>query len=148
MLFRSKRDLEIMIEAGVKNKIPVIVGTAGGSGGDIHLKWCEDIVLEIAKEKNLNFKLALIHSEFDKSEIKEALKAGKVEPLGPAPELTEEAVEATSRIVGQMGVEPFIRALDNEADVILAGRTYDPSVFAAPAIRAGYDEALRSKSVV
>ncbi|MEG2365072.1 MAG: acyclic terpene utilization AtuA family protein, partial [Terrisporobacter sp.] len=40
------------------------------------------------------------------------------------------------------GIEPFIKALDNGANVILAGRTYDPSVFAAPAIRAGYDEGL------
>lgn len=137
-----KRDLEIMIEAGVKNNIPVIIGTAGGSGGDIHLSWCENIVNEIAKERNLKFKLALIHAEFEKDKIKEALRNKKIEPLGPAPILSEEIIDETTRIVGQMGIEPFIKALDNGADVILAGRTYDPSVFAAPAIRAGYDKAL------
>lgn len=137
-----KRDLEIMIEAGVKNNIPVIIGTAGGSGGDIHLSWCENIVNEIAKERNLKFKLALIHAEFEKDKIKEALRNKKIEPLGPAPILSEEIIDETTRIVGQMGIEPFIKALDNGANVILAGRTYDPSVFAAPAIRAGYDKAL------
>lgn len=137
-----KRDLEIMIEAGVKNNIPVIIGTAGGSGGDIHLSWCENIVNEIAKERDLKFKLALIHAEFEKDKIKEALRNKKIEPLGPAPILSEEIIDETTRIVGQMGIEPFIKALDNGADVILAGRTYDPSVFAAPAIRAGYDKAL------
>lgn len=137
-----KRDLEIMIEAGVKNNIPVIIGTAGGSGGDIHLSWCEKIVNEIAKERNLKFKLALIHAEFEKDKIKEALRNNKIEPLGPVPKLSEEIIDETTRIVGQMGIEPFIKALDNGADVILAGRTYDPSVFAAPAIRAGYDKAL------
>lgn len=137
-----KRDLEIMIEAGVKNNIPVIIGTAGGSGGDIHLSWCENIVNEIAKERDLKFKLALIHAEFEKDKIKEALRNNKIEPLGPVPKLSEEIIDETTRIVGQMGIEPFIKALDNGADVILAGRTYDPSVFAAPAIRAGYDKAL------
>lgn len=137
-----KRDLEIMIEAGVKNNIPVIIGTAGGSGGDIHLSWCENIVNEIAKERDLKFKLALIHAEFEKDKIKEALRNKKIEPLGPAPILSEEIIDETTRIVGQMGIEPFIKALDNGANVILAGRTYDPSVFAAPAIRAGYDKAL------
>lgn len=137
-----KRDLEIMIEAGLEENIPVIIGTAGGSGAEAHLTWCEEIVREIAKEKSLNFKLALIHSEFTKEEVKAALAAGKVHPLEPAPQLTEELIDQTTRIVGQMGVEPFIKALDEGAQVILAGRTYDPSVFAAPAIRAGYDQAL------
>ena len=31
-----KRDLEIMITAAVKESIPVIIGTAGGSGGGTH----------------------------------------------------------------------------------------------------------------
>lgn len=137
-----KRDLEIMIEAGVKNNIPVVIGTAGGSGAETHLKWCEEIVKEIAKEKKLNFKLALIHAEFTKDEVKKALKAGKVHPLEPAPELSEDMIDQTTRIVGQMGMEPFIKALDEGAQVILAGRTYDPSVFAAPAVHAGYDKGL------
>ncbi|MEG0051419.1 MAG: acyclic terpene utilization AtuA family protein [Terrisporobacter sp.] len=137
-----KRDLEIMLEAGVKNNIPVIIGTAGGSGGEVHLNWCKEIINEIAKEKELKFKLGLIHAEFSKDDVKKALKDGKISPLGPAPDLSEEIIEETTRIVGQMGIEPFIKALDNGANVILAGRTYDPSVFAAPAIRAGYDEGL------
>lgn len=137
-----KRDLEIMLEAGVKEGIPVVIGTAGGSGGEPHLNWCREIVEEIAREKDLHFKLAVIHAEFAKEAVKEALRAGKVKPLAPAPELTEEAVDATTRIVGQMGMEPFIKALDEGAQVVLAGRTYDPSVFAAPAVRAGCDKGL------
>lgn len=137
-----KRDLEIMIGAGLENDIPVIIGTAGGSGAESHLSWCEAIVRELADEHKWNFKLALIHSEFTKEEVKKALSEGKVHPLEPAPELTEEMIEQTTRIVGQMGIEPFIKALDGGAQVILAGRTYDPSVFAAPAVRAGYDQGL------
>ncbi len=137
-----KRDLEIMIKAGVENHIPVIVGTAGGSGGEVHLNWCKEIVEEIAKEQKLKFKLALIHAEFPKEEVKKALKEGKIHPLDPAPQLTDELIDETTRIVGQMGMEPFIKALDEGAEVILAGRTYDPCCFSAAAVRAGYDKAL------
>ena len=137
-----KRDLEIMIEAGVNNNIPVIIGTAGGSGAEVHLNWCKEIIYEISKEKNLKFKLALIHAEFSKEYIKKAFANNKITPLGPAPDLSNELIEETTRIVGQMGEEPFIEALEGGANVILAGRTYDPSVFAAPAIKSGYDKGL------
>ena len=137
-----KRDLEIILENGVKNKIPVIIGTAGGSGGEVHLNWCKDIIYEIANEKNLNFKLATIHSEFSKEDIKDALKKGKITSLGPASHLTEELIDETTTIVGQMGLEPYLKALDEDVDVILGGRTYDPVVFAAPAIKSGYNKGL------
>ncbi|NLV47805.1 MAG: 3-methylaspartate ammonia-lyase, partial [Clostridiaceae bacterium] len=61
-----KRDLEVMILAGLSRKIPVIIGSAGGSGAEPHLKWCREIVEEIAREQDLHFRLALIHAEFDK----------------------------------------------------------------------------------
>ena len=137
-----KRDLNIIMENSIKNHIPLIIGTAGGSGGEIHLNWCKEIIYEIAKEKNLQFKLAIIHSQLPKEIIKKALKENKISPLGPVPPLTEEIIDETTAIVGQMGVEPFLKALDENVDIILAGRTYDPVVFAAPAIKAGYDKAL------
>jgi hypothetical protein len=41
-----------------------------------------------------------------------------------------------------MGVEPFIKALGMGAQVIAAGRAYDPAVFAALPISMGYDPGL------
>ena len=41
-----------------------------------------------------------------------------------------------------MGEEPFIEALNNGADMIIAGRAYDPSVFSALAIKEGFDKGL------
>ena len=41
-----------------------------------------------------------------------------------------------------MGVEPFIAALEQDAQVIVAGRAYDPAVFAALAIQKGFDRGL------
>ncbi|MCL2368861.1 MAG: DUF1446 domain-containing protein [Oscillospiraceae bacterium] len=137
-----KRDLEIMIRAGVERKIPVVVGTAGGSGADAHLNWCREIVEEIARENQLPLKLALIYSQLDKSFLQAALDQGKITPLAPAPPLTQADLAATTNVVAQMGVEPLIEALDQNPDVILAGRAYDPTCFAALPIKMGYDPAL------
>ncbi len=137
-----KRDLEIMIKAGVERGIPVLVGTAGGSGADPHLQWCQEIVEEIVAEQQLHIKLALIRAQLDKEMLETARQEGKITPLEPAPELSAEDLAASTYVVGQMGVEPFLKALEEEPDVILAGRAYDPVCFAALAIREGYQESL------
>lgn len=120
-----KRDLEIMICAGIKENIPVVIGTAGGSGAKPHLEWCAEIIREIAKEHDLHFKMAMIHADMDKEEMKKALADGKITPLDPAPQLTAEDIDATTHIVGQMGIEPIMKALDSGVQVVLAGRAYD-----------------------
>ena len=137
-----KRDLEIMIPAALEHNIPVIIGTAGGSGGRPHVAFCVEIIKEIAREKNLSFKMAVIQSEFDKDFIKQNLKDGNIEPLFPAKQISEADVDDTVRIVAQMGEEPFMEALEQGADVILAGRSYDPSVFAALPIKEGFNKGL------
>ena len=137
-----KRDLEIMIKAGVERGIPVSIGSAGGSGAKPHLDWNREIIEEIARENDLHFKLAVIHAELPKEMIKQELSAGRISALDPAPELTVEAVDSTTHIVAQMGVQPFIAAYKEGAQVILAGRAYDPAVFSAPAVAEGYDMGL------
>ena len=137
-----KRDLGIMISAGIEHNVPVVIGTAGGSGADVHLDWCKKIIEEIAAEQGLHFKMALIHAEVDRELVRKRMKEGRVAPLKPTPELTEENLDAATRIVGQMGIEPFIKALKGGAQVVLAGRAYDPAVFAAPAVMNGYDQGL------
>lgn len=137
-----KRDLEIMLRAGVPNKIPVVVGTAGGSGAEPHLAWCREIIEEIARENDLHFKMAVIHAELDKGFLQQELRGGHITPLEPAPELTEEVLNETTHVVAQMGIEPFIAAMNEKPDVILAGRAYDPTCFASLAIKEGYDPAL------
>ena len=137
-----KRDLSIMIPAGLEAGVPVIIGTAGGSGAAPHLMWNLEIIEEIAKEKNLSFTLGVIPADIDKSYLHEAKKNGEITPLKPAPQLTEDDISESSYIVAQMGAEPIIQALEMGAQVILAGRAYDPAVFAALAIQKGYDKGL------
>lgn len=137
-----KRDLEIMIPAGLEAKIPVIVGTAGGSGARPHVDFVLDIVREIAREKGLSFKMAVIQSEFEKDFLKENYRKGNITPLAPAKEITEKDIDEAVHVVAQMGEEPFIEALNGGADLIIAGRAYDPSVFSSLAIREGFDKGL------
>jgi len=137
-----KRDLEIMIKAGIEKGIPVSIGTAGGSGGEPHLEWNRKIIEEIARENNLSFKLAIIYAQIPNLNTKTDLKAGQITPLDPPHQLPPETIDNTSRIVAQMGIEPFIEAYKNGAQVILAGRAYDPAVFSAIAVANGYDMGL------
>ena len=137
-----KRDLAIMIPEGLKAGIPVIIGTAGGSGAKPHLDWNVEIIREIAREQKLSFKLAIIPADVSHEEVHAKFAAGEITPLKPAPELKKEDIDKTGFIVAQMGVEPFIKALEAGADVIIAGRTYDPAVFAALAVKQGYDRGL------
>lgn len=137
-----KRDLVAMLRAGVHRGIPVVIGSAGGSGARPHLEWNRRIIEEIAAEEGLHFRMAVIPADIDRDWLLQNLRAGKVQPCGPAGELTEDAVRRSTHLVAQMGVEPFLAALEQGAQVILAGRAYDPACFAATAIRAGYDWGL------
>lgn len=137
-----KRDLELMIEAGLARDIPVVIGTAGGCGAEAHLQWNLEIILELAREKNWQFPLGIIHAELSKEYILEAFRANRISPLHPAPELTEAEIIATERVVGQMGPEAVIEILAKGAKVVLAGRAYDPAVFSASALMSGFDKGL------
>lgn len=137
-----KRDLSIMIPAALEEGIPLMIGTAGGCGARPHVELTVNIIREIAREQHLHFKMAVIDAEFEKDFIKEELRKGNVTPLGPAPELTEESVDECIHIVGQMGEEPYIKALEMGVQVILAGRSYDPCEFSALAISKGFPKAL------
>lgn len=132
-----KRDLRLVIEAGLKLGVPVLIGTAGVAGGRPHLEYTASLIRELAAERGWKFRLATIDSEIDQAWVATALEAGRTRPLGPAPEITRDDIEATERIVGQMGHEPFVAALRAGADVILAGRACDASVFAAYPIMHG-----------
>ncbi len=132
-----KRDLRLMLMAAVAAKIPCIVGTAGGAGGEPHLQDTADLVREIAREEGLSFRMALIHAEQSKASLIERAENGTTRPLGKMAPLDRATIERAERIVGMMGPEPINRALDGGAQVVLAGRSSDPAQWAGPAMRAG-----------
>lgn len=137
-----KRDLEIILEAACTEGIPVVIGTAGGSGARVHVDWNVNIIEEIALEKGLSFTMARIDAEFSQIFVLAKLAAGEITPLPGVPPLKEEDVLQSTCIVGQMGLEPIRRALGEGAQVVVAGRAYDPVCFAALPINRGFDPGL------
>jgi hypothetical protein len=137
-----RRDLELVLLAGRKLDVPVILGTAGSSGGEPHLNLTLDAVYELAVKHRLSFRLAVIHAEIPRDYLIRKLEAGRVRPCGPIAQLTAERVMKAERLVGQMGIEPFVAALKGGADVIIAGRACDAAVFAAFPVFRGYDKGL------
>lgn len=137
-----KRDLRLMLRAAVAARIPCIIGTAGGAGGEPHLQDTAALVREIAREEGLSFRMALIHAEQSPASLLRRVEEGATRPLGKMPPLDAATINRAERIVGMMGPEPFCRALDEGAQVILAGRSSDPAQWAGPAIRAGIPPAV------
>jgi len=138
------KELSILVPAAKKAGIPLIVSSAGGDGSNQHVDLFAEIVEQIAKEQNLSASVARIYSDIPKTEIASALKDGKITAMQNVPELTVEEIEQTTVITAQMGAEPYLALLEaeNKPDVIIAGRTYDPSPTAALGMYYGFDPAL------
>src|SRR2546428_160050 len=64
------RDLRLMLVGARRIKVPLLIGSAGTAGGDVHLEWFYGILKEIAASEGLSFKLALIHAEQNKAYLK------------------------------------------------------------------------------
>jgi phage FluMu protein gp41 len=137
-----RRDLRLMLLGARKLKVPLLIGSAGTAGGNVHLEWFCGILNEIAAVENLRFKLALIHAEQDKAYLKKRLREGRIKPLQPAPEFNDAVIDRSAHIVGMMGAEPYMRALDAGADVIVAGRSSDTAIFAALPVMRGFPEGI------
>ena len=140
-----KNGVEILLSGAREKDIPLIIGSAGYAGAEDHLKWFLKILEQVTKENNLHYKLAIIHSEQNKNYLKNKLKEGKIKPLnpygfkGPAFEsLNEETIDKCDHIVGVMGVEPYIKALEEGAEVIIAGRSTDTAIYSAIPLQNGF----------
>jgi hypothetical protein len=137
-----RRDLERMLTAGRQLGIPVVVGSAGGAGAAPHLEWLRAIADEIAAEEGMRLRTAVVPADVDQETVLAALRAGRIMSVPYGPELTEAEVRASTHLVAQMGSEPLVEALRGGADLVLAGRAYDPAVFAALPLVHGFDEGL------
>src|SRR6266849_6020107 len=139
----QQHDLELMLLAARRLGVPMIVGSASDAGTDRGVNQYAEIIRELARRHRLApFNLATIFSEVSRDEVARRLRSGvRIEGLDGRLDLTPEVLARTDRLVTVMGVEPIIQALDQGADVVVAGRSSDSCLFAAPAIRAGFPEA-------
>lgn len=136
------RDTRIMMREALAAGIPLLVGTAGYAGGRPHLERLLGIVRDLAEANQWHFKLAAIDCEVDKETLVEAYRAGRIKPLHPAPRLDEETIRGAERFVAMMGMEPFQHALQAGAQVIIAGRSSDVSIYAALPVLRGIPKAV------
>ena len=136
-----KRDLALLMKAAQSRKIPLIIGSAGTAGGHPHVERLKEITLEIASESGMSFKLAIIDAEQDKSKLTDLLNRGKITPMESLG-LDHDTIQKSERIVGMMGVDPYVFALRNNANIIIAGRSSDCAIYAALPIMRGVDPAV------
>src|SRR5258708_27263014 len=137
-----KGDLSILLDAGRRAGVPVLVGSAGTAGRDDQVDWVLAIADEIVKEAGAKLHTAVIYAEQDKDFLIERLREGRIKPLDAAPHLDEDRIRRSSRIVGMMAVEPLQMALAAGVDFVLAGRGSDPARYAAMPAMQGFPEGL------
>lgn len=140
----QEHDLREMLLGARRLGIPMIIGSAGDTGTNSRVDLFVEIIQSLAREMKLPaFKLGYFYSEVSKDMLRRKIETGDaVRGLDGRADLTLAELDATDRVVAMAGVHPFIDLLNKGADVIIGGRSSDCAIFAAPAIRAGYPEAL------
>ena len=133
-----------MLLGARKLGVPMMIGSAGDTGTNSRVDRFVGIVQALARKHNLpKFKLGYFYSELTRERVKRELDTGRaVKGLDGHPDLTEAELAATDRIVAVAGVHPYMKLLDQGADVIIGGRSSDCAIFAAPALRRGYPPGL------
>ena len=123
-----KRDLALALPKALAHKAPFIIGTAGGAGSAVHVQWLKEILLEIAAEQKLHFRLGTVHSDVSKEYALEKLESGKLINMSDQFPVSRDTIMESCRIVSQIGIAPVIALLEQKADVILCGRACDTAI--------------------
>jgi hypothetical protein len=137
-------DLETMLLASRRLGVPMIVGSAGDTGSNSRVDLFVGIIRDLAEKHRLaKFRVGYFYSEVSKKVLRQRVAAGDtITGLDGRPPLDLAGLDATDRVVAMAGVHPYIKLLDEGADVIVGGRGSDCAIFAAPAIRQGFPEGL------
>ena len=137
----TRRDLRQILLAARRLDVPLLLGTAGTAGASPHLDATLEMIRDIARTEKIHFSLGFIRADISPARIIAGQRTGGLHALGRIPVPTESDI-AGSRIVGQMGTDAFSRALNADADVVIAGRACDTAVFAAVPHLLGYPMGL------
>ena len=62
--------------------------------------------------------------------------------MGPIKNLNEKDANETHKVVSMIGAEPFQQALEEGADIVIAGRSSDAAIYAALPLMRGADPGL------
>ena len=139
-----REELELFLTASRKKGVPLVIGSAGDTGSNRGVDEFVRIMKELAQEHRIpKFKIGYFYSEVPKEYLRQKLAAGKkLTGLGGFPDLTADELERATRVVAVAGVHPFLKLLEQGADVIIGGRCGDINFTAGPCIHHGFPEAL------
>ena len=126
-----RRDLKQMIEGAHALGVPMVIGSVGTCGSDLGVDETTEIIREICEDLGIYKKIVKIYSQQDPEVIKKKFKDGKVTALLGAPEISEMTFDECSNIVALCGAEPYQKALEDDADIVIGGRSTDTAVIAA-----------------
>ena len=138
----TKAEWAVLIEAARRADCPLIVGTAGTCGAGDAVDWLVDITREVLSESGQTAKIAILKSDQPAEHVVNALEAGQITPLTPAPEIDHDLIRSCTNIVALAGIEQVNAAIETGADIIIAGRTTDTAIIAAMPIEHGVDPGL------
>ena len=124
----TKSEWRKLMEGRAELNVPLIIGSAGTCGTDSTVDWMYDITIELAKELKQSLKVARIYSSQDSKYLTTELAKGKITPLEPKIEITNDSLNKCENIVALAGVEQIGEALKSDADIIIAGRTTDTAI--------------------
>ena len=69
----TRRDLKLLVKAGHDAGVPVVIGSAGGAGGDVHVDRLLGLLREVSDELGLSPRVLAVRSELDKAQVKDAV---------------------------------------------------------------------------
>ena len=137
-----RRDLQIVLEAAAEEDVPLLISTMVSAGARVHLDMGARIGADVIESSGLDLDVARIYTDVPPQTVASKLDRGDIREIDYKQQLTYSTIENAERIVGQIGPEPYIEALDNGADVVFAGRSLDTSPFAAIPLSEGKDPGL------
>ena len=76
------------------------------------------ILDEIVEELDIHPKVARIDAELDKQEVIQAFRNGKIENFETRDRLSEQDIDDCIHIVAQMGIQPYMKALEGERTLL------------------------------
>jgi hypothetical protein len=124
--------------------VPILISSAGGDGANAHVDLFVEIIAEItAKNSYRTLDVISIYSEISKDLVHKKLEDNALSPCGRAvPQLLPHDVDTATRVVAQMGLEPYFKAMAEypDFDIIIGDRAYDPAPYAAFCLYHGFTD--------
>ncbi len=136
------RDLELLIDAQERCGAPIVIGSAGGAGGNGQLEALVDMIGQVIRRRGVRKRVAVIRSELDGGTVRRALDEGRIRTFETEQALTAVDIEAAEHIVAQIGPEAQMAALAESPDILVCGRSWDVANVASLPILRGYPRGL------